>query len=100
MDLKILLLVTVLAVSATATTHQKKRPSILESFPSVLKPVGAFKRMAAAAKVVKRTSGLKDKETCDNCLEILNDIHDLLRSDVTNDNIDAMTPVVCFTKYS
>ena len=101
MDLKILLLVTVLAVAATATTHQKKRPSILESFPSALKPLGAFKRMAAAAaKMVKRTSGLKDKETCDNCYEILDDLHSLMKSDTTNDNIDAMTPVVCITKNS
>ena len=101
MDLKILLLVTVLAVSATATTHQKKRQSIRESFPSVLKPVGgAFKRMAAAAKVVKRTSGLKDDETCATCEEIIDDLSGLLRSDVTKDNIEAMTPVVCITKYS
>ena len=100
MDLKILLLVTVLAVAATATTHQKKRPSILESFPSVLKPVGAFKRMAAAAKMVKMTSGLKDEETCATCKEILDDLHSLLKSDTTNDNIDAMTPVVCITIYS
>ncbi len=92
MDLKILLLVTVLAVAANATTHQ--RPSILESFPSVLKPVGAFKRMAAAAEMVKRTSGLKDEETCTTCTDILDDLHTLLKSDETNDNIDALTPVV------
>ena len=94
MDLKILLLVTVLAVSATATTHQKKRQSIRESFPSVLKPVGAFKRIAAAAEMVKRTSGLKDEETCTTCTDILDDLHTLLKSDETNDNIDALTPVV------
>ena len=99
MDLKILLLVTVLAVAATATTHQKKRPSILESFPSVLKPVGAFKRMAAAAKVVKRTSGLKDEETCATCTEMLDDLHTLLNSDETKDNVLALSDLVLFLKY-
>ena len=98
MDLKILLLVTVLAVAATATTHHKKRPLILESFPSALKPLGAFKRMAAAAvKMVKRTSGLKDQEeTCDNCKEMLDDLHTLLNSDETKDNVLALSDLVFF----
>ena len=102
MDQKILLLVTILAVSATATAHQemKKRPSILGSLPSVLKPLGAFKRMTAAAKMkVKRTSGLKDETTCPTCMEMLDDLHTLLKSDETSDNIDALTTLVCIIKY-
>ena len=51
-------------------------------------------RMVEAAKMVKRTSGLKDEETCTTCTDILDDLHTLLKSDETNDNIDALTPVV------
>ena len=54
-------------------------------------------RMVEAAKMVKRTSGLKDQEeTCDNCKEMLDDLHTLLNSDETKDNVLALTDLVFF----
>ena len=57
-------------------------------------------RMVEVAKMVKRTSGLKDEETCATCTEMLDDLHALMTSDEANDIIDyAKAPLVCITRY-
>ena len=95
MDLKIILLVTVLAVSATAHQEMKKRASIFDSVPAVLKHLGTVQRMAAAAKMkVKKTKGLKDDETCGTCMEVFDDLQALILSDEMSDNIDWFTNLV------
>ena len=100
MDLKIILIVAVLAVSATAHQEMKKKASIFESVPAVLKHLGTVKRMAAAAKMkVKKTKGLKDEETCGTCMEMFDDLQALTLSDEMSDNIDWLTNLVCITKY-
>ena len=69
MDLKIILLFAVLAVSATAHQEMKKRVSIFDSVPAVLKHLGTVQKMAGAAKMkVKKTKGLKDEETYGTCM--------------------------------
>ena len=96
MDLKIILIVAVLAVSATAHQEMKKKASIFESVPAVLKHLGTVKRMAAAAKMkVKKTKGLKDEETCGTCMEMFDDLQALILSDDMSDNIDWLTNLVC-----
>ena len=100
MDLKIILLVTVLAGSATAHQEMKKRASILESVPAVLKHLGTVQKMAAAAKMkVKKSQGLKDEETCGTCMEMFDDLQALILSDDMSNNIDWQANLVCVTKY-
>ena len=98
MDLRIILFVTVLTVSATAHQEMKKRASIFESVPAVLKHLGTVQRMAAAAKMTK-TKGLNDEETCDTCMEMFDDLQALILSDDMSNNIDWLINLVCFTKY-
>ena len=99
MDLKIILIVAVLAVSATVHQEMKKKASIFESVPAVLKHLGTVKRMAAAAKIkVKKTKGLKDEETCGTCMEMFDDLQALILSDDMSDNIDWLVNLVCVTK--
>ena len=100
MDLKIILLVTVLAVSATAHQEMKKRASVFDSVPAVLKHLGTVQRMAAAAKMkVKKSQGLKDEETCGTCMEMFDDLQALILSDDMSNNIDWQANLVCVTKY-
>ena len=98
MDLKIILIVAVLAVSATAHQEMKKRASIFESVPAVLKHMGTVKRMAAAAKMTK-TKGLMDEETCGTCMEMFDDLQTLILSDDMGDNLDYLANLVRVTKY-
>ena len=100
MDLRIILFVTVLTVSATAHQEMKKRASIFESVPAVLKHLGTVQRMAAAAKMkVKKTKGLKDEETCGTCMEMFDDLQALVLSDDMGNNLDWLANLVCVTKY-
>ena len=100
MDLKIILLVFVLTVSATAHQEMKKRASIFESIPAVLTHLGTVQRMAAATKMkVKKTQGLKDEETCGTCMEMFDDLQALILSDDMSNNIDWLTNLVSVTKY-
>ena len=82
MDLKIILLVAVLAISATAHQEMKKGASIFESVPAVLKHLGTVQRMAATKMKVKKTKGLKDEETCGTCMEMFDDLQALILSDL------------------
>ena len=100
MDLKIILLVAVLAVSATAHQEMKKRASILDSVPAFLKNLGTVQRMAAPTKMkVEMTKGLKDEETCGTCMEMFDDLQALILSDDMSNNIDWQANLVCVTKY-
>ena len=100
MDLKIILLVTVLAISATAHQEMKKRASIFDSVPAVLKHLGTVQRMTDARKMkVKKTQGLKDEETCGTCMEMFDDLQALILSDDMSNNIDWQANLVCVTKY-
>ena len=98
MDLKIILLVAVLSISATAHQEMKKRASIFDSVPAVLKHLGTVHKMAAAAKMTN-TKGLKDEETCGTCMEMFDDLQALILSDDMSNNIDWLTNLVCVTKY-
>ena len=98
MDLKIILLVTVLAISATAHQGMKERASIFDSVPAVLKHLGTVQRMADAAKMTK-TNSLKDEETCGTCMEMFDDLQALILSDDMSNNIDWLNNLVCVTKY-
>ena len=97
MDLKIILLVAVLTVSASAHQEMKKRAPIFDSVPAVLKHLGTV-RMAAAAKMkVKKTKFLKN--ACGTCMEMFDDLQALILSDDMSHNIDWLTNLVCVTKY-
>ena len=97
MDLKIILLVAVLAISATAHQEMKKRASILDSVPAVLKHSGTG-RMAATAKMKGKKTGFL-KNACGTCMEMFDDLQSLILSDDMSDNIDWLTNLVCVTKY-
>ena len=98
MDLKIILLVTVLAVSATAHQEMKKRASVFDSVPAVLKHLGTVQRMAATAKMKEKKTGFL-KNACGTCMEMFDDLQALILSDDMSDNIDWLTNLVCVTKY-
>ena len=96
MDLKIILLVAVLTVSASAHQEMKKRAPIFDSVPAVLKHLGTV-RMAAAAKMkVKKTKFLKN--ACGTCMEMFDDLQALILSDDMSDNIDWFNKLVCVIK--
>ena len=97
MDLKIILLVAVLTVSASAHQEMKKRAPIFDSVPAVLKHLGTV-RMANTKMKVKKTKGLKDEETCGTCMEMFDDLQALILSDDMSDNIDWLVNLVCVTK--
>ena len=92
MDLRILLLATILVIS-TANGHQetKKSAAIFKSVPAVLKNMGGIRKIAALAKrTMFRASDLKDEETCDTCIEMENDLKTLIASDFGVQNINAL----------
>ena len=86
MDLRILLLATILFISAS-NGHQETK----KSAPSVLKNMGAIRKIAAIAKKkMMKTRVLKDEETCGTCMEMVEDLKTLIASDYGINNINSL----------
>lgn len=93
MDLRILLVATVLVISASnGHRHQEtKKSAIFKSVPAVLKNMGAIRKVAAIAKKkMMRTRVLKDEETCGTCIEMGEDLKTLIASDYGVNNINSL----------
>ena len=95
MDLRIVLLATILVISAANGHQETKKSAIFKSVPAVLKNVGALRKIAAIGRnMMMRTGDPKDEETCDTCIEFYEDLKILIASDYGVNNYNAYVSLV------
>ena len=90
MDLRILLLATILVISASNGHQETKKSATFKSVSAVLNNIGAIRKIAAIAKKMMRTRVLKDEETCGTCVEMVEDFKTLIASDYAVNDINSL----------
>ena len=91
MDLRILLLATILVISASNGHQETKKSATFKSVSAVLNNMGAIRKIASIAKKkMMRTRVLKDEETCGTCVEMVEDFKTLIASDYAVNDINSL----------